>query len=57
MWTQEGNFGALGHGISDVDTGSLMEISDGLLYNAEVISIVKGTQGTARRAGRRDPLQ
>ncbi len=42
---QEGNFGALGHGISDVDTGSLMEISDGLLYNAEVISIVKGTQG------------
>ncbi|HIR26347.1 MAG TPA: SpoIVB peptidase [Candidatus Choladousia intestinigallinarum] len=42
---QEGNFGALGHGISDVDTGSLMEISDGLLYNAEVVSIIKGAQG------------
>ncbi len=42
---QEGQFGALGHGISDVDTGELMEIRDGLLYNAEVVSIVKGVQG------------
>lgn len=43
---QEGRFGALGHGISDVDTGTLMEITDGTLYNADVVSIVKGQQGT-----------
>lgn len=43
---QEGNFGALGHGISDIDTGELLNISDGVLYDAEVISVVKGTQGT-----------
>lgn len=43
---EEGHFGALGHGISDVDTGELMEIEDGVLYDAEVISIVKGKQGT-----------
>lgn len=43
---QEGRFGALGHGISDVDTGTLMEITDGTLYNADVVSIVKGKQGT-----------
>lgn len=43
---QEGNFGALGHGISDIDTGELLNISDGILYDAEVVSIVKGVQGT-----------
>lgn len=43
---EEGKFGALGHGISDIDTGEVLSISDGVLYDAEVISIVKGTQGT-----------
>ncbi len=43
---EDGHFGALGHGISDVDTGELMEIEDGTLYDAEVISIVKGRQGS-----------
>lgn len=42
---EEGRFGALGHGISDIDTGERMEISGGTLYSAEVISIVKGKQG------------
>lgn len=40
-----GNFGALGHGINDVDTSTLMEMNDGTLYQAEIISIQKGTAG------------
>lgn len=43
--TNTGSFGALGHGITDIDTGILMEISDGGVYNAEVVSIVKGRAG------------
>lgn len=43
---EDGRFGALGHGISDVDTGELMEITDGTLYDAEVVSIVKSSQGS-----------
>lgn len=41
----EGNFGALGHGINDVDTSTLMEMYDGTLYRTEIISIQKGTSG------------
>ena len=40
-----GNFGALGHGINDVDTSTLMEMNDGTLYQTEIISIQKGTAG------------
>lgn len=42
---QNGNFGALGHGISDVDTGELMQIRDGDLYRAQVMGIHKGSKG------------
>mgnify|MGYP004510429421 FL=1 len=40
-----GNFGALGHGINDVDTSTLMEMNDGTLYQTEIISIQKGSAG------------
>ncbi|CRZ33707.1 stage IV sporulation protein B [Herbinix hemicellulosilytica] len=40
-----GYFGALGHGITDIDTGVLMEINNGLIYDADIISIVKGKEG------------
>lgn len=40
-----GNFGALGHGINDVDTSTLMEMNDGTLYQTEIISIRKGAVG------------
>lgn len=40
-----GDFGALGHGINDVDTSTLMEMNDGTLYQTEIISIQKGTAG------------
>jgi stage IV sporulation protein B len=40
-----GYFGALGHGITDIDTGLLMEIKKGSIYDAEIMSIVKGKEG------------
>lgn len=43
--TKEGEFGALGHGITDVDTSLIMEIQQGYLYNAEIMTIIKGRQG------------
>ncbi|MCD7735979.1 MAG: hypothetical protein LUI07_03285, partial [Lachnospiraceae bacterium] len=46
-WVDEdGNFGALGHGISDVDTAELLNIQSGTLYGADVVSVVKGTEGS-----------
>lgn len=41
----DGNFGALGHGISDVDTGEIVDTSGGRLYCARIWSIVKGKSG------------
>lgn len=43
---KDGKFAALGHGITDADTGVLMQIKSGKLYNTEIINIVKGTSGT-----------
>lgn len=42
----DGSFGALGHGVSDVDTGKLLEASSGKLYPAKILSIVKGESGS-----------
>lgn len=42
----DGGFGALGHGISDSDTGQLIEDAGGSLYEASIRSIIKGTMGT-----------
>lgn len=41
----DGHFGALGHGITDIDTGRLMEIDNGSIYDAQILSIVKGKEG------------
>lgn len=41
-----GNFGALGHGISDSDTGKVVEIENGELYETEILGIEKGTIGS-----------
>ncbi len=40
-----GNFGALGHGISDTDTGRVVEAQEGALYETEILGIEKGTTG------------
>ena len=43
--TKNGNFGALGHGISDIDTGGLLSIKGGSLYGAEILGVQKGERG------------
>lgn len=43
--TEDGAFGALGHGISDADAESMMETSRGLLYQTKILTIVKGANG------------
>ncbi len=40
-----GRFGALGHGISDTDTGEVVEISQGNLYDTQIVGVEKGTAG------------
>ena len=42
---ENGRFGALGHGISDIDTGELLSIADGNLYGAQILGIRKGEKG------------
>lgn len=41
-----GKFGALGHGINDVDTYELIDIANGELVNTNIIDIVKGEEGS-----------
>lgn len=43
---QTGNFVALGHGITDIDTSQIINISSGELVNTKILSIVKGEIGT-----------
>ena len=40
-----GNFGALGHGITDVDTSTLMHMEGGTLYQTDIVNIQKGSAG------------
>lgn len=42
---ENGNFGALGHGINDLDTGDLMTIKTGKIFESRIISITKGLKG------------
>ncbi|MFA9375421.1 MAG: SpoIVB peptidase [Lachnotalea sp.] len=42
----DGEFGALGHGINDVDTSTLMELKSGNLYETNIVSIIKGKKGS-----------
>ncbi len=44
--TLNGEFGALGHGITDSDTGLLMDIDKGNIFDTEIIDIIKGKQGS-----------
>ena len=42
----DGNYGALGHGITDVDTGLLMNLEGGTLYETKIASIDKGSNNS-----------
>ncbi len=44
-----GNVAMLGHGILDVDTEELIDISDGKITNTNVVSIIKGENGKTGR--------
>lgn len=41
-----GAYGALGHGINDVDSGTLIPLSAGEIYDASIVGVVKGQPGT-----------
>ena len=43
---ESGKFCALGHAITDVDTGEIVNISNGELMSTKIVSISKGTKGT-----------
>lgn len=43
---ESGTFGALGHGINDVDTAQLMPLESGTIMYAEVTDVEKGVSGT-----------
>lgn len=43
--TADSTFGALGHGIHDIDTGELLKISRGVLYSTSIQDVQKGTEG------------
>ena len=44
-----GLFAALGHGITDIDTGDLVPISSGQFVKTNVVSVVKGKKGEPGR--------
>lgn len=44
--TDDKQFGALGHAVSDADTGVPLNIKKGTLYKSSIIGIVKGESGT-----------
>jgi stage IV sporulation protein B len=39
-------FGALGHGINDMDTGELLKLGTGLLYHTDIVAVRRGEKGT-----------
>lgn len=43
--TEDGGFGTLGHGITDTDTGTLLNLHGGELYRTKILGIMKGTSG------------
>ena len=42
---KEKTFGALGHGIVDVDTKEIMEVQDGKIMKSEIVDVKKGEKG------------
>ena len=44
--TEDNDYGALGHGVSDIDTGELIKIDTGSIYETKITGISKGKRGT-----------
>ena len=47
---EDGTFAALGHGISDNETGKVLDIKDGMIYRTRILSIVTWEKWRAGRA-------
>ncbi len=45
-YVKEDSFGALGHSINDTDTGELLQVSGGEIYEADIFGVEKGTAGS-----------
>ncbi|MCI9448006.1 MAG: SpoIVB peptidase [Lachnospiraceae bacterium] len=45
FYDAQGNYGALGHPVSDMDTGLKVSLNEGILYEAEIAGITKGEKG------------
>lgn len=45
-YRQDGSFGALGHAVSDGETGTQMEMEEGWIYHTNIIGIRKGGSGS-----------
>ena len=41
-----GTFGALGHGVNDLDTGALLPFADGTITETRVVDVVRGAAGS-----------
>ena len=54
--TDQSRFGALGHGIHDVDTSVLMSIAEGNVYRTSIRDITKGQSGSPGSMGGYDHL-
>lgn len=44
--TEDNHYGALGHAVSDADTGVVLNMKKGILYKSSIVGIVKGESGT-----------
>ena len=45
-------FGALGHGITDIDTEQLIHIASGEFVTTRILNITKGESGNPRKSTR-----
>lgn len=53
---ESGTFGALGHGINDMDSGKLLPVEGGSITGANVVDVVKGAPGApGELCGKPDP--
>lgn len=43
---QSGTYGALGHGINDIESGTLLSVGSGRILDAEIVDVIKGAEGS-----------